>query len=483
MKYNDNTPRSEETNMKKGRYMKDSEPETPEYRGRYAAEPSGEDYCPGGDDRYDEYDDDGYDGEAMAAPAAKRSPKDVVVKIIAILLSIAVILLLILNMPIIAYNKTGKPVENISVITFFKRWQPLVNGEGELQQNSMNLNVNSDIVNDEFTDGLDLPQTIEGQYSILFLGFDEESTNSDVNWIFQFDIAAGRLNVLQIPRDSFMPLYTGSVTGKFNSIYGSGDSSVSPIQRVVNAVQDNFGIPIDAYVTTNCFDIVSMVDLVGGIPITLDEGIMYEADKIIPAGESVLTGQQAEWFVRYRHGFAEGDIGRVKNQRKFLAAAMEKMLHIYKDEGKTKFYSYLKEIYENEYILTDLSLENISRIADFASTISLDEVQVNMVPGEGANYCGSDGRTYSVWSVHKQATIDMLNEYYRPYQHDLILEESAITELITDYLTTGNDNTIDTLEELQNGAVPGQNKTEPPTEEDYYQNSGDSYYDGSSYEY
>lgn len=464
-----------------GRYEAENSSQENEYHGRYENNSQDNENC------NDEYSDDSqYDEDSQneqtfeqnndniyydespesIIPTEKKkiSVKNVLTKTGTIIVSLAVIVLLVLNMPIIAYNKSGQPLENVSIITFFKRWQPLVSGEGELQENSMNLNVNSEIVHEDFSDGLDLPQSIEGQYTVLFLGFDESSNNSDVNWIFQFDIAAAKLNILQVPRDTCMPYYTSSYTSKFNSIYGSGDESLTPIQRVVNAVQDNFGIPIDAYVTTNCYDIVSMVDLVGGIPITLDEEIVYEADKIIPAGSSTLSGKQAEWFVRYRHGFAEGDIGRVKNQRKFLAAAMEKMLNIMKDDGKAKFYSYLKEIYDNQYILTDLSVENMSMIADFASTISMDNVCVNMVPGEGAWYYPDGHSKQSVWSVHKQATIDMLNEYYRPYQNDLTPEESALTELVTDYLNTSNDNTMDTLEELQNGEQPGQSNTEAATD-------------------
>lgn len=389
--------------------------------------------------------------------------KNILVKAGAILLSLAIIVLLILNMPIIAYNKNGQPTENISIITFFKRWQPL-NLEGDLEVPVQDFNVNSDIVHDDFTDGLNLPQIIEGQYSVLFLGFDEDGFRSDVNWIFQFDIAAAKINVLQIPRDTFMPVYTSNITGKFNSIYGQGSGDKTPIQNVVNAVQENFGIPIDAYVTTHCYDIVDIVNLIGGIPVELDEQIMYEADKIIPAGKSTLTGQQAEWFVRYRHGFSEGDIGRVKNQRIFLAAAMEKLLNIYEEEGSLAFYGYLKEIYDNEYIHTDLSVEEIGMIADFASTVSMENVQVNMVPGEGADFYAPDGNNYSVWSVHKQAAIDMLNEYYRPYQNDLTLEESALEELVTNYLTTHNDDTSDNLQELHDGVDPGQSNTEASSE-------------------
>ena len=50
-----------------------------------------------------------------------------------------------------------------------------------------------------------MEQTIEGQYTILFLGMDESGELSDVDWVLQFDLIAGSMNILQIPRDSYMP--------------------------------------------------------------------------------------------------------------------------------------------------------------------------------------------------------------------------------------------------------------------------------------
>ena len=382
----------------------------------------------------------------------KFSYKDLFIKIGSITVSLVLMVILILNMPIIAYTKdiNGQTLnENVSIITYIKRWQPLVDVEGELSAVEV-----SDI--DEETkkdnDGLDLPQIIEGQYTVLFLGFDESSAINDVNWIFQFDIGHGTMNVLQIPRDSFMPDYTSSFTAKFNSIYDSGNPDVSPIQRVVNAIQDNFGIPIDAYVTTNCYDIVNMVDLVGGIPMEFEEQMMYEGDKIIPAGKQVLTGEQAEWFVRYRRTFkGEGDIARMKNQRKFLAAAMKKMLNIVEDDGKAKFYGYLKQIYDHRYILTDMSLEEISMLADFGATLDLEQVQVHLLPGEGAWYYPSGHDRQSVWSIHKDAALEIINNNFRPYQLPLTADRSAMIELVTDHLNNNNDNSSDNLEDVDTG--------------------------------
>ncbi len=372
---------------------------------------------------------------------------DFIVKLVSISASIALIGVMLLNMPIIKGDDG-----NTSIINFVKNFQPLVQVEGELRHNTMDLQIDNEIVDVDFSDGLDLPQLVEGQYTVLFLGFDEEEFNTDVIWVCQFDIGHAKLNILQIPRDTCFPDYTSSPTGKFNSIYAMGERYVTPpIQRVVNAVQENFGIPIDAYITTGCHDIVDMVDLVGGIPITLDEEIMYEADKRIPAGDTVLSGEQAEWFVRFRWALAEGDIGRMKNQRRFMAAAMEKLFSIVNDEGRVKLYSYLKEIYDNEYIYTNMSLGDIGMLADFSATLSMENVQVNMVPGEGAKYLAPDGEVYDIYSVHKLATLNMLNNYFRPYQKIMTSSDSSIVEYVTDYQNTQYDDTSDNLQDISDG--------------------------------
>ncbi len=382
----------------------------------------------------------------------KNSVRDIIIMAGSVIVSLVLIVVMVLNVPIIDFEKNnGSSVTNqqISILKYWKLWQPLVQQEGTLSKvdsaDVSALNLKNDLDSD-MNDGLDLEQTIEGQYSILFLGMDESGELSDVDWIFQFDIIAGTMNILQIPRDSYMPDYASHSTAKFNSIYHSGqETNVTPIQRVVNAIEDNFCIYIDSYVKLNCDDIANIVDSIGGIPITLPEQIVYEADKILPQGEQVLDGQQSEWFVRFRHGYNEGDIGRVKAQRIFLAAAMEKMLNM----SQTELMSAMQKIYKNQWIATDLSMEQISMVADFASErLSMDTVNVFMVPGEGAYYGDQ-----SVYSIHKGATVDLLNGYFRPYQNEIYPEESAIVELVTEgyYLSTDNDDTQENLADIHEG--------------------------------
>ncbi len=399
------------------------------------------------DDEYDNYDDDN------KKRRRKFSFKDAAIKFVAIAATIVVIFGLVLNVPIFVDVKGGG---NISLINYFKKQTPMAK-EGELDKGSIqnNLNINYDKVDMDYNDGLDLPQLVEGQYSVLFLGFEPDEYNTDIMWIFQFDIGNGKLNILQIPRDTCLPDYTSSVTKKFNSIYTMGNPEINPpIQRTVNAVQENFGIPIDAYVTTTCPDIVEIIDILGGIPIHIDNEIVFEPKKVIPAGDVVLSGEQSEWFMRFRKEWLQGDIGRMQNQRRFMAAAMNKLMNIVEEEGRLKLYSYIKEIYDKELMYTDLSVGDIGKIADFASTISMEDAQVNMVPGEDAIFYAADGNAYSVYSVHKQATIDLLNKYYRPYQTDMTEYDTSIVELVTDYSYNLYDDTGITLEELETATEP-----------------------------
>ncbi len=373
------------------------------------------------------------------------------IKIASVLVTLSLIVVMVMNAPILVYHEAYSgttTTENVSIRNYFKRWKPMESLEGTISRaESSQIELRSDAEVVDLDDGLDLPQTIEGQFTILFLGFDTVTNGSgnlhDVNYLVQFNLLTASMNILQIPRDSYVPDYTNSPTQKFNSIYALGDPGISGIQRVVNAVQESFGIPIDAYVTTSCDNIVEIVDIIGGIPIDLPYTIVYEADKILYEGEQVLNGTQSQWFVRFRSGYEEGDIGRVKAQRIFLAAGMKKVL----DMGTFKLMNAMTEIYEQKLLGTNLSMEEISMLADLGSTISMDNVNIYMVPGESAMAYGQ-----SIWSIHKSAALDIVNTHFRTQQVPLKNDQSTIVEWVPEgsYRNTLNDDTEQNLEEIYN---------------------------------
>ena len=157
-------------------------------------------------------------------------------------------------------------------------------------------------------------------------------------------------------------------------------------------------------------------------------------------------------------------------QRIFMAACMEKALNM----GTVELTKFLTEVYNKGYIGTDLTLQEMSILADFGSNMNLDDVTVQMVPGEATEYNG-----YSVWSIHKNATIDVINEYFRPYQPDLSYDSLPITELIeSDYYTTDvYDENQDTLQDIADGATPGESKKKTTETSSSEESSYDGYDD------
>lgn len=370
---------------------------------------------------------------------------NVLISLMTVLVSVALIFAMVLNAPIISYHSVGQESTQMSVMKYYKSRQPVIYKEGTISRIDAAEVEYKPEVDKEFNDHLDLNQTIEGQFTVLFLGFDSEENGSgklhDVNYLIQFNLHTASMNILQIPRDTFTPDYTSNTTHKFNSIYTWGDASETPIQRVVNAVQENFGVPVDAYLTTTCDNVAKIVDLIGGVPINMPFTMVFEADKIIYEGEQTLDGQQSEWLLRFRHGYEFGDIGRVQGQRLFLAAAMKKLISM----NSLQIMQVTNKIYDQELIGTDLSLEDVARLADLAGTIDMDHVNVYMLPGEGAEVQGS-----SIWSVHKQAALDVVNTYFRTQQVALRPDQSTLVEWVPEgsYRNTQFDDTAASLQEV-----------------------------------
>ena len=386
---------------------------------------------------------------AKARTRKKQSTGAAVMNVLLSLTTIAVTAALILGMalnaPIISYHSLGQAPSQMSLMKYVKSRQPVIYKEGTIQRMDADQVEYREDVDRNFDDLLDLNQTIEGQFTILFLGFDSEDNGSgdlhDVNYLAQFNLHTASLNILQIPRDTFTPDYTGSPTHKFNSIYTWGNPKETPIQRVVTAVEENYSIPVDAYLTTTCDNVAEIVDLIGGIPINMPFKMVFEADKVIPEGEQTLNGQQAEWMLRFRHGYQNGDIGRVQGQRLFMAAAMKKLISM----NSLQIMSVTNKVYDQELIGTDMSLEDVARLADLAGTIDMDHVHVFMLPGESATVQGQ-----SVWSVHKKAALNLVNRYFRTQQVPLKPDQSTLIEYVQEgeYRMTDYDKDGESLQDV-----------------------------------
>ena len=258
-----------------------------------------------------------------------------------------------------------------------------------------------------FNDGLDLPQQIEGQFTMLFLGFDSQENGSgslhDVNYLMQFDLAPAGLRILQIPRDTYSPGDTSAGTQKFNSIYACGDPALPGEQRVIRAVERRTGVPVDAYLLTSCDDIAAIVDILGGVPLDMPYRIEFEPGKVIEPGEQTLSGEQAAWLLRYRKGYAMGDIGRLEAQRIFIAALLRKLTAM----PKLQTLAAVQRIMAADLVETDLQADDLARLADLCGTFGTAQTDIYLLPGMPADIEGQ-----SLWLPDDAAAAELIQTHF-----------------------------------------------------------------------
>lgn len=136
--------------------------------------------------------------------------------------------------------------------------------------------------------------------------------------------------MVSLPRDSWvtLPPYVDPDTGrsyraapdKLNAAFSLGGPDL-----LVRTVERNTGVRIDHYAEIGFAGFVGVVDAVGGVDLCLDRPVRdKDSGANLPAGCQTLDGAEALAFVRQRKQEARGDLGRTRNQQRFLAALARK---------------------------------------------------------------------------------------------------------------------------------------------------------------
>lgn len=176
-------------------------------------------------------------------------------------------------------------------------------------------------------------------YTFLVAGLDtrtvEEEENTDVLMVSRVDLAQGTVRTMSFPRDLYLEI-PGVGFNKINRAYDYGSKSDDHnwnvgVQLMREMFEYNFGLTIDAIVTTNFQGFQEVVDALGGIQVVNPYDV-YDAtyptadygtkEIFYPAGPLELNGEQALEFSRTRH--QDGDGGRVMRQQLVLTAMLEK---------------------------------------------------------------------------------------------------------------------------------------------------------------
>lgn len=162
--------------------------------------------------------------------------------------------------------------------------------------------------------------------NVMLLGLDKEGTRTDVMILLQLNIADGEINMLQIPRDTYMK-DNGRYDKKINSAYG-----VDKEKSVFKEVYDLLGIRVDRYIVIDTNGFRDLIDTIGGVDFYVPQDMKYSdptQDLYIDLkeGQQHLDGDKAEQLVRFR-SYPMGDLQRMQVQSDFIGATIDEILDL-----------------------------------------------------------------------------------------------------------------------------------------------------------
>jgi polyisoprenyl-teichoic acid--peptidoglycan teichoic acid transferase len=232
-------------------------------------------------------------------------------------------------------------------------------------------------------DNLSRSDRLNLKKNIVVMGVDKRDGDvgrSDTLFVVMFDAKKNQASLLSIPRDTMVKIPQNG-WDKINHAYAYGGHKMTE-----QTVEEFLGIQINNYVVIDFKGFVNIIDAIGGIDIDVEKD-MYYSDPYddnglvidLQKGRQHLDGKKAIEYVRYRD--EEGDIGRIKRQQKFIAAAYDKVTSA---QILLKVPGLVKEIMS--MIKTDMSLSDMATLAKAMHT----EMKANgglamaTVPGEPA---------------------------------------------------------------------------------------------------
>jgi LCP family protein required for cell wall assembly len=121
--------------------------------------------------------------------------------------------------------------------------------------------------------------------------------NSDIDMIAHLDSATGKVSLLSIPRDLFVPNARIEGANKIDAALYQGPS------QLVKAIEEDFGIPINHYILLNFDTFAGVVNALGGVRMYFPTPI-FDAESglnISHPGCYLLDGYHALQVVRARH--------------------------------------------------------------------------------------------------------------------------------------------------------------------------------------
>ncbi|MDP9750364.1 LCP family protein [Thermoanaerobacter pentosaceus] len=237
------------------------------------------------------------------------------------------------------------------------------------------INSNSVLANLSAADEQEIPEKIK----VLILGLDETSPEgphrSDTMMVISYNTDTKKGYILSIPRDTMVTI-PGHGVQKINAAYSIGGPELAMVE-----VSQLIGEDIRYYVKIDYEGFKKLVDAIGGVEMNVPIDMNYDdyAGNLhihLKKGWQHLDGERALQLVRFRHGYAMQDLERVKVQREFLLAVLDKIKSPSTILGLPRN---LKII--DQYVETNIPFEQMVKYAELAVRVDKNNIITVTLPG------------------------------------------------------------------------------------------------------
>jgi LCP family protein required for cell wall assembly len=209
----------------------------------------------------------------------------------------------------------------------------------------------------------------------LFMGIDE--ARSDTMIVASYNKENQKITLLSIPRDTRVEIPRYGFD-KINSAAARKEGTALAMETVGNMLD----IPIHHYVKVNFKGAEKIVDILGGVKVNVPMDMNYEdpAQNLsihIKKGAQVLNGANAVKFARFRSGYSDQDLGRIKAQQELIKSFIDKLTS---PAVIPKVFSIVDAM--AECIKTNIENGDIAHYAMNVKDIKIDNIKFYTLPGD-----------------------------------------------------------------------------------------------------
>lgn len=274
----------------------------------------------------------------------------------------------------------------------------------------------SNVVKAENKQSDEQTQLPTGKINVVLLGLDKNAARvatygdafrTDTIMVLAIDFDAKKVDIISIPRDSYVKIAGKDYMDKINSafLHGGGFEG-DGFNTVLSTISALLGdVPVNYYVAVDMDVVSSLVDAIGGVYYNVEKPVRTADESrrlLVNAGYQKLDGRSFMYYVRDRSMTPGGDIDRVGRQQKIMLALLDQMKSLKQIPNIPKIYNSFKD-----RIYTNLNMTQITALALFASDLSSDNIKTYTMPGD---FLDMNGISY--WGINERQRVQLVKEIF-----------------------------------------------------------------------